>query len=215
MPSAMEVSEVLNNLLSKIFPALPSLLPAIFFWASFSFSPGPFWASWMNYHAQKNSWGIFRPYLLYLFLIFTNVNLAICYSVLKLDSIGTSYLRVLYFIGSGFIIYLAIKSFYLHLKKLEINFTFWNMTGITLTNPKVYLTIPAGSLSMLKVDYSPLVSSFIFSYIVMPPIMLMGAFFFMSLAKLGEKILFNKMRYLTSGLLLIYGIFLLYEGIIL
>ncbi len=190
-------------------------LPAIAFWFSFAFTPGPFWMAWMNYHTQENSLSIYKQYLIYLFLFFAPFNFLMAYLILQANDALSFSLIPLYFIGASFIIYLAIKSFYLQVKKAKISFTFWNMVIITCTSPKIYLTVPAGVLSMMKLDELSVITKSLIFAVVVPPILLAGSVFFLALAKMGNRLMMNKVRYVTSSLLLGYGLFLLYEGIIL
>ncbi len=196
---------------------LTPLVPGVLFWASFAFSPGPFWMAWMDYHSQENDLSLlvfyFRRYLPYVFLVFSVLSFVLCYFTLSFSKLTDFPLTPLYFLGGCFIVYLAVKSFYAQIKKMKINFTIWNMILISVLNPKVYSTIPAGSLSMLGSEESIVVSSFVFGFVIMPPVMLLGSFFFLGLSKIGKSLLAQKVRYLTSSLLFIYGLYLFYEGV--
>ena len=198
---------------------ITNFAPAIVFWFSFCFSPGPFWMAWMNYHSQENDLSLpmfyVRRFIPYLFLVFGNLNFVLAYFTLSLSELTNFPLTGLYFIGGSFIVYLAVKSFYAQIKKVKFDLTIKTMALVVFLNPKVYLTIPAGSLSLLDSGSSIVVSSLIFSYLIMPPMNLLGSFFFLSLVKIGKSLLAQKVSYLTSSLLLGYGVYLFYEGVLL
>ena len=170
----------------------------------------------MNYHSQENDLSLpmfyVRHFIPYLFLVFGNLNFVLAYFTLSLSELTNFPLTGLYFIGGSFIVYLAVKSFYAQIKKAKFDLTIKTMALVVLLNPKVYLTIPAGSLSLLDSGSSIVVSSLVFSYLIMPPMNLLGSFFFLGLVKIGKSLLAQKVGYLTSSLLLAYGVYLFYEG---
>ena len=195
---------------------LQKITPAIIFWLSFSMTPGPFWLTWMNYHTQPNTFGIYKKYIVYLITYFATSCFLVSYLVLTTVVWQKKILLPLYFIGAIVIFYIAIKSFNSQLKKKRIKLTYLSMVSISIFNPKFYLSVPVGSLSIINVTESSLFNSIIFSYVVMMPIILSGSLLYFFLGKLSLKSSYTKIiQGFTSILLMSYAVYLLIEGILL
>lgn len=192
------------------------LLPAALYWVSFSFTPGPFWLSWMNYHSQPNTAHTYKVYLLYLLTYFAGMCFALSYAVQTVVVFTSSLLLPLYFIGSGVMIYIAVESYRMQAKKQRLRFTYVTMVSISITNPKVYLSVPAGALSVVGLTHSTAINSLLFSYVVMVPIVLSGSLLFFALGKLSLKSGFTQpIQRITSLGLFAYGLYLAVEGVLL
>lgn len=189
------------------------ILTAIF-WFSFAFSPGPFWMAWMNYHTQRTHLKIYRDYLIYVCLVFSTHSFVLAVAVYAFGYINENLFIPLYFIGGSFIIYLGIKSFYLHTKSKKISFNLKHMTMLSLSNPKVYLTVPTGALGAFFFEDNMILNALIFSTVFLIPINILGSVFFMLIAKASYKIALDKVNYFISSLLIFYGVYLMYKGII-
>ena len=118
----------------------------------------------------------------------------------------------LYFIGAGVILYLAYKTFKSTVSKdASFVFTWKAMLLLSWTNPKVWLTVPAGVLSANYTN-SDISNSLIF-YIIGMPLYLIGFFMWANIGKYGAKIAKDKFNIFNALLLLSYALYLLYEGI--
>ena len=86
-----------------------------------------------------------------------------------------------------------------------------NMLGFW-SNPKIWTTVPAGALSA---NYSEsLIVNMLGFYFIALPIFLVGVFFWATIGKQGNKIAPKKFGYFTAFLLIGFGIYLIYKGII-
>ena len=119
----------------------------------------------------------------------------------------------LYFIGAGVIFYLAYKTFKSTVQK-DASFVFsWKaMMLLSWTNPKVWLTVPAGVLTA-NYTANDISNSLIF-YIIGMPLYLFGFFMWANIGKYGAKIAKDKFNIFNAMLLLAYATYLLYEGFI-
>ena len=80
------------------------------------------------------------------------------------------------------------------------------------SNPKIWTTVPAGALSA---NYSEsLIVNMLGFYFIALPIFLVGVFFWATIGKQGNKIAPKKFGYFTAFLLIGFGIYLIYKGII-
>ena len=193
-----------------------NLLPAIIFWISFSFTPGPFWLIWMNYHTQNNTLHIYKAYILHILTCLFPLSMGLSYLVHSSIAWNKNILLPLYFIGGAVIVYLGIKAIYAKVKNIKIELNYLKIVMISATNPKLYLTVPAGSLSIINFSNSTILNTFVFSFIVMIPIILSGSLFFYFLAKLSLRTSYTSViKNITNSIMVGYGIYLIVQGIIL
>jgi threonine/homoserine/homoserine lactone efflux protein len=190
-----------------------ALFASIAYWISFGFSPGPFWAAWMTHHAQEGSLAVYKQYIPYLLGVFCVQCFLLALMVQFFGQINANLLVPLYFIGGGYIIYFGIRSFKAAIASKKVDFGFKQMAILGLTNPKVYLTVPIGSLSANYFEVNAIWNSAFFAFIIAAPVVLSGSLFYVLLAKLSTKMLMDKVKYFTSGLLLVYGLYLWFEGL--
>ena len=115
-------------------------------------------------------------------------------------------------VGAIFIFYLAYKNFHSQLSQNTFDFNWKVMFVLGWSNPKIWTTVPAGALSA---NYSEsLIVNMLGFYFIALPIFLVGVFFWATIGKQGNKIAPKKFGYFTAFLLIGFGIYLIYKGII-
>ncbi len=191
---------------------LEAFIATTIFWLSFALSPGPFWLAWMSYTAQNSLKTAYRVYLSYLFTAFFLQTLILCWIVLYFGATFSEYFDWLYLLSGIYIAYLAITSFKLTLSSKPIKFRYLEMSMISLTNPKVYLSVPAGAISATYTG-SIFLDSLIFAGVVMLPCVLLGSIIYAGIAKASNHLLKSKnfLGMFSSGLLALYAVYLFYE----
>lgn len=120
--------------------------------------------------------------------------------------------KSLYFIGATVILYLAYKTFQSSLKKdAEFTFTWKAMMLLSWTNPKVWLTVPAG---VITANYTTnnITDSLIF-FLIGVPLYYFGFFMWANIGKYGARIAKDKFNLFNAFLLVSYALYLLYEGV--
>ena len=117
-----------------------------------------------------------------------------------------------YFIGAVVIFYLAYKNLTLTQAKKKFDFNWKAMLALGWSNPKAWLTMPVGALSATYTD--SLIINMLGFYFIALPLFLFGLFFWGTIGKQGNKIAPKKFGYFTAFLLIGFGIYLIYKGII-
>ena len=190
-----------------------STLPSILFWASFTLSAGPFWITVASSAKNTAISELFRHFLIYQVVGWFPMILVISMMVKTVGQFHKGIYNSLYFIGAGVIFYLAYKTFKSTVQK-DASFVFsWKaMMLLSWTNPKVWLTVPAGVLTA-NYTANDISNSLIF-YIIGMPLYLFGFFMWANIGKYGAKIAKDKFNIFNAMLLLAYATYLLYEGFI-
>ncbi len=193
--------------MSFIEPYLPSFL----FWASFTLSAGPFWITVASSAKNTPITELFRHYLIYLLFGWFPMIVLISMMVKTIGEMHQGIYNSLYFIGSAVIFYLAYKTLKSTLQK-DANFVFtWKaMMILSWTNPKVWLTVPAGVLTANYTN-NPIPDSLLFFFVGLP-LYFFGFFMWANIGKYGAKIAKEKFNIFNALLLIAYGSYLLYEG---
>ena len=119
----------------------------------------------------------------------------------------------LYFIGAAVIFYLAYKTLKSSVQKnADFVFAWKAMMLLSWTNPKVWLTVPAGVLTA-NYTTSTITNSLIF-FVIGVPLYFFGFFMWANIGKFGAKIAKDKFNIFNAILLVSYATYLLYEGIL-
>ena len=190
-----------------------SMLPSLLFWASFTLSAGPFWITVASSAKHTPITQLFRHFLIYQIVGWFPMIMVICAMVKSIGQFHQGIYNSLYFIGAGVISYLAYKTLKSAITK-DASFVFsWKaMLMLSWTNPKVWLTVPAGVLTANYTEND--ISNSLLFYLLGIPLYLVGFFMWANIGKYGAKIAKDKFNIFNAVLLLIYATYLLYEGII-
>ena len=182
------------------------------FWSSFVFSLGPFWAATMAAARTTSFKDLYKNYILYQILGGMPQILLIVFLVNIIGFWNEHLFTILYFVGAIFIFYLAYKNFHSQLSQNTFDFNWKVMFVLGWSNPKIWTTVPAGALSA---NYSEsLIVNMLGFYFIALPLFLFGLFFWGTIGKQGNKIAPKKFGYFTAFLLIGFGIYLIYKGII-
>lgn len=189
-----------------------SLIAAVTFWSAFAFSIGPFWIATMD-AAKNNSFAnLYKNYLIFLFLGWFPINFLIGILVGTIGKFNEDIYTVLYFVGSGVIFWLAYKVMNRsNVSSSGFEFNWKTMILISWTNPKVWLTIPAGYLAANFTGN--LILDVILFFLISVPLFLSGVYIWGMIGRQGAKVAGSKMGYFNAALLAGFGCYLLYQGI--
>ena len=192
---------------------LENILPSILFWASYTLSAGPFWITVASSAKNTPISELFRHYFIYQFVGWFPFIFFISLMVKTIGRLHQNFYNNLYFIGAGVILYLAYKTLKTSTQK-DANFIFtWKaMVLLSWTNPKAWLTLPAGAITANYVT-SEITNSIIFYFIGLP-LYFFGFFMWANIGKYGAKIAKEKFNIFNTILLVSYACYLLYEGYI-
>ena len=188
-------------------------MPSILFWASFTLSAGPFWITVASSAKHTPITELLRHYVIYQVIGWFPMMMVMCLMVKTIGQLHRGIYHSLYFIGTAVILYLAYKTFKSTVSK-DASFVFsWKgMTLLSWTNPKVWLTVPAG---ILTANYtSNEISNSVLFYLIGIPLYFFGFFMWANIGKYGAKIAKNKFNMFNAILLLAYASYLFYEGIL-
>ncbi len=190
-----------------------NILPSILFWASFTLSAGPFWITVASSAKHTPITELFRHFLIYQVVGWFPMIIFISMLVRTIGQLHQGFYNSLYFIGAAVILYLAYKTFKSTITK-DASFVFsWKaMLLLSWTNPKVWLTVPAGVLTANYVQND--ISNSLIFYAIGMPLYLFGFFMWANIGKYGAKIAKDKFNIFNALLLLAYASYLFYEGLI-
>jgi len=188
-----------------------NVLPSLLFWASFTLSAGPFWITVASSAKHTPISELFRHFLIYQIFGWLPMIVVISMLVKTIGALHQGFYNSLYFIGAGVILYLAYKTFKSTVTK-DASFVFsWKaMMVLSWTNPKVWLTVPAGVLTANYTEGN--FSNSLLFYLIGIPLYLFGFFMWANIGKYGAKIAKDKFNIFNALLLLAYALYLLYEG---
>ena len=188
-------------------------LPSFLFWASFTLSAGPFWITVASSVKHTPITELFRHFLLYQIVGWFPIILVINIMVKTIGQFHQGIYNSLYFIGAGVIFYLAYKTIKSTIQKdASFVFTWKAMILLSWTNPKVWLTVPAGVLTANYTE-SDISNAFIF-YMIGFPLYIFGFFMWANIGKYGAKVAKDKFNIFNAILLFAYATYLLYEGFV-
>ncbi len=191
---------------------LDNYLPSILFWASFTLSAGPFWITVASSAKNTPIAELFRHFLIYQMFGWFPMVIIISMMVKTLGQLHEGIYNSLYFIGAAVIFYLAYKTFKSAIQKNAAFVFNWKaMMLLSWTNPKVWLTVPAGVLTA-NYTTNPITDSLIF-FLIGVPLYYFGFFMWANIGKYGAKIAKDKFNMFNAILLVSYASYLLYEGI--
>jgi len=191
---------------------LENSLPSILFWASFVLSAGPFWITTASSAKHTPISELFKHFLIYQVVGWFPMLMVINFMVKTIGQFHQGIYNSLYFVGAGVILYLAYKTLKSAITEgASFVFTWKAMTLLSWTNPKVWLTVPAGLLTATYIE-SDIGNGIIF-YLIGIPLYIFGFFMWANIGKYGAKIAKDKFNIFNAVLLLCYALYLLYEGI--
>ncbi len=187
----------------------------LFFWFIFYITPGPVWLAVMAATAKKN-----YHQILVFFSIFLTVNLIVqfpqaFFSVVFIDTVIRLFGEIgfiFYFLGGGYIFYLAIQTLKSHQAESSIQLSFSNLSLIMLLSPKIWILFPSGALIANQLNLGLLTNAGVYA-LTMFIISSVMFFFYVMIGKIGQIILKNNFSYLIFLLLSGFSLFLLFEGI--
>ena len=188
------------------------IIASIVFWASFVFSLGPFWTAIMAAAQTMSYKELYKNYLFYQLIGGAPQIMLIVFLVNIVGKWNESLFVSFYFIGAVVIFYLAYKNLTLTQAKKKFDFNWKAMLALGWSNPKAWLTMPVGALSATYTD--SLIINMLGFYFIALPLFLFGLFFWGTIGKQGNKIAPKKFGYFTAFLLIGFGIYLIYKGII-
>ena len=152
----------------------------------------------------------------FLYLIFGWLPVATSCAILSdvISNIDDSIFAAMHLFGGLYILFLAYKV--LHAKVTTgkpFDFNWKNMCIVTYLNPKVWILLPVGFLTAKLSD--SLAVNITFFYFSGIPLFLFGVFFWGMIGRAGAKISFKYISYFNAFLLAAFGLYLIYNGVIL
>ena len=176
-----------------------SIIAILSFWIAFYFSPGPWWFAFMDTAKNASTRWLVRNLgvcIIVGWLPFVAISSAIAR---VLGGIHSAILLALYFIGGGYMLYLAYKTVTAAKQSAatEPNFNWKAMIILDWSNPKAWLTIPAASLASTYAD-SAAANIAIFA-MASVPVLLIAAVFWTVVARQGAKIAGDKRMGFANG----------------
>ena len=191
---------------------LEAIIATLLFWCTFVFSAGAFWSTIMQVATYSSFRYIYKHYFLYLVLGWLPIIACIGLVVGTLGGFNPDLINALYFVGAGVITYMAWKIVRAqHGKSAQLDFNWRAMSLLSWTNPKVWLVIPPGYLAATYSD-SLWLNIAIF-YALGVPLFLFGLYFWGMIGRQGAKIAKDKISYCNAALLLLFALYLLYQGV--
>lgn len=190
---------------------IEQLLPSFLFWASFTLSAGPFWITVASSAKNTPIFELLRHFVIYQMFGWFPMVILISMMIKILGKLNAALYNSLYFVGAAVIFYLAYKTLKSAIDSdAKFVFTWKAMMILSWTNPKVWLTVPAG---VLTANYSGnnLSDSLIF-FLTGLPLYFFGFFLWANIGKYGAKIAKDKFNMFNALLLVSYALYLLYEG---
>lgn len=186
-------------------------LASFLFWASFTLSAGPFWITVASSAKNTPIAELHRHFLIYQVFGWFPMIVLISMMVKTIGQLHQGIYNSLYFVGATVIFYLAYKTIKSTIESnAKFVFTWKAMMLLSWTNPKVWLTVPAGVLTANYTN-SELNDSLIF-FLIGVPLYFFGFFLWANIGKYGAKIAKDKFNIFNAILLIAYASYLLYEG---
>lgn len=191
---------------------LESFIATFIFWSTFVFSIGPFWIMIMELAKTQSLKFIYKNYTIYLVLGWLPQLILIGFVVDTIGAFHPYFITILYFLGTGVIIYMALATLKSKKSKLiKIVFNWKAMILLSWSNPKVWLVVPAGFLTANYTSNTFL--DIILCALIGFPLFISGLFFWAMIGRQGIKIAKEKMSYFNAFLLFAFASYLFYQGI--
>ena len=154
---------------------------------------------------------IYKNYLYYLLFGWLPIIAVIGVVVGVLGGFSPELINALYFVGAAVITYMAWKIVRAQQGKVaRFDFNWRAMALLSWSNPKVWLVIPPG---FLAADYSSsLWLNIVVFYALGVPLFIFGVYFWGMIGRQGARIAKDKVSYFNAGLLLLFALYLLYQG---
>jgi len=190
---------------------IEQFLPSFLFWASFTLSAGPFWITVASSAKKTPISELFRHFVIYQMFGWFPMIVLISMMVKTIGQLHVGINNSLYFIGAAVILYLSYKTLKSAIESnAKFVFTWKAMMLLSWTNPKVWLTVPAG---VVTADYSSNhFSDSLLFFLIGLPLYFFGFFLWANIGKYGAKIAKDKFNIFNAFLLVSYALYLLYEG---
>lgn len=181
------------------------------FWSAFVISAGPFWTATMAAATTTTFKKLYADYLLYLIFGWLPQIAFIATLVSQLGTLGEEVNAVLYTVGTLVILWMAYKIFRSRPGKAgSFDFNWKTMSLLSWTNPKVWLLVPVGFLGAGITSSVP-VNIALYGLIGVP-FFLAGVFVWGMIGRLGAKISLKYVNRFNSMLMVMFGVYLAYEG---
>ena len=154
---------------------------------------------------------LYKNYTIYILIAWLPVNMLIGFSVGTLGHMNADLYTGLYFIGAVVIFWLAYKVIRNSSSKGSgFRFTWQTMVLVSWTNPKVWLTLPAGYLAANFTGNLTL--DVLLFFTIGLPFFYCGVYLWGMIGRQGAKIAKGKLAWFNAVLLIGFGCFLLYQG---
>ena len=190
------------------------LISSAVFWFSFAYTIGPFWLAVMRRASEGEIAKFYKHYIPYLLFSWLIEITLIVWTVNYFGGLHTTLITAMHFIGAALILRMALSIFTNKgNKEIRVRFNFWDMTLLSLSNPKIWSSVPAGALIATYTD-SLLLNGVIF-WAISLPLFLSSSIIWVALGKQGVRILGDKLQIINSTLMAGFALYLLYKGILL
>ncbi len=187
-----------------------SLIVTTVFWLIYTATPGAFWLALAEAARTTPLSGLFKQFAIFQFVGWGPQVVFITLFVGEIAALHHGVLTALYFAGSAVIAWLAYQTWTAVKKRQVFDFNWRKMALVSWSNPKPWVTIPAGSLGANYVEAIWLNAILFFA--VSMPLLFGGLFMWGYLGKLGAKVGAGWFSYVTATLLAGYGVYLLIQG---
>ena len=190
-----------------------SFYAVVIFWLGFGLSIGPFWIAVMEAAKHQDIKPLFKQYCIYLVTFWLALMFIIGSFVRFVGGFHPYFLILLSFVGGVVILYFAYKTIQsIKMKKSKINFNFISMGTLSFTNPKVWLTVPAGFLAA-NYTQTLFIDAALF-YLTSVPIFICCFLGYAMIGKKGAKLAKGKLSYFNASMLVLFALYLFYGGVV-
>ncbi len=155
---------------------------------------------------------LYRNYTIYVVVSWLPINMLVGFAVGTVGKLNEGLYTVLYFIGAFVIFWLAYKVLKSASSRgVGFQFSWQTMVLVSWTNPKVWLTLPAGYLAA-NFTGNLILDVFLF-FVVGLPFFFAGVYLWGMIGRQGAKIAKGKLAWFNAFLLAGFGCYLLYQGL--
>ncbi|MGI9297860.1 MAG: hypothetical protein ACR2QC_08170 [Gammaproteobacteria bacterium] len=194
--------------------AAESFAAVLWFWTAFQFSVGPWWLAYMATAKTASAAWLTRNIGVYMFAGWLPFIAASAGIARILGGLHSAVLIGMHFFGGAFMLYLAYKTAVSAKKDGAggADFNWKAMTILVWSNPKAWLSIPAGSLAA---DFSASEAANIAAFALLGvPVYLAAAVFWAAVARQGARIAGDKkMSFANAFLLAGFALYLIAQGV--
>ena len=180
----------------------------------FFVTPGPVWVSVMEATRTKtvtDVWNFYTKTFLTANLTIQAPQAIIC--VIFVDLVSKMFTDIgiwLYGFGGLYILYLAFKVLNSKQSNKPLDLSYYNLALVMLLSPKIWLLFPTGAVIATQLQQGVLINSAIYAA-TMLVVSSVFYFIYVSIGKIGTKVLKDNFAYLSFVLLLMFSAFLLSE----